>query len=121
METNRATRPEDYQQTGKEVTIAMSTPKDILYATVGAGDFLVEKARSVQIDRAHSEEVYQDFVKRGRQLSQRIGNAAPTKQALDQTKTARSQVKAAATSVGKAVRANTKATTSAARKAAGSS
>ncbi len=97
----------------------MAKVQDLFYATVGAGDVLVEKASSLRsIDRRSSEKIYGDFVKRGRALSKRIGNAGPTKRAVAQTRTARTQVKAAATSVTKAVRANAEATRSAASKAA---
>ena len=94
----------------------MSRTKEILYAVVGAGDFTVEKVRSVRkiVDPA----VYADFVARGRDLTGRIGKAAPTKQAVQRTRTARSQAKAAATSVRKAVTANAAAARSAAGKVA---
>ena len=94
----------------------MSKGKEILYAVVGAGDFTVEKVRSVRkiVDPA----VYTDFVARGRDLTGRIGKAAPTKHAVERTRTARSQAKAAATSVRKAVKANATAARSAAGKVA---
>lgn len=96
----------------------MARTQEFVYALVGAGDFAVEKARSVTkiADRAASEKVYNDFIKRGRTLSNRVGNAAPTKRAVEQTKTARAQVKAATTSVAKAVRLDTKAVRNAAAK-----
>ena len=98
----------------------MAKAQQIIYAVVGAGDLAVEKAANLRkvVDRETTEQLYNDFVKRGRSVSKRIGNAAPTKRAAAQTKTARSQVKAAATSVGKAVRANVDATRSAATKVA---
>lgn len=97
----------------------MRIAKDILYATVGAGDVLFEKAhRARSLDLGRPEEIYQDFVARGRRLTRTIGNATPTKRAVEQSKTARSQVRGAATSVSKAVRANATATATAARKAA---
>ncbi|MDQ3940864.1 MAG: hypothetical protein M3238_05910 [Actinomycetota bacterium] len=98
----------------------MAKAEEILYAVVGAGDLAVEKIANVRkvADRVATEQVYNDFIKRGRTVSKRIRNSARTKQALAQTKTARSQVKAAATSVGKAVRANVDATRSAAGKLA---
>jgi hypothetical protein len=83
-------------------------PQEVLYAVVGVGDFAIEKVRDLPViasSKARTK-IYKDFVKRGRSLSTRIQNSAPTKQAIEQTKTARSQVKAAATSVGKAMRAN---------------
>ena len=86
----------------------MSRAEELLYAAVGVGDVVLEKAR--RIPRAiNAEEIrgtYDDFVKRGRDLSKKVTSSAPTKQAVAQTKTARSQVKAATTSVTKAIRAS---------------
>jgi hypothetical protein len=94
--------------------------EELLYAVVGAGDFAVEKAKDARklADRKKNQELYRDFVKRGRSLSSKIKTSQPTKRAVAQTKAARSQVKAAATSVTKAVGANARATSSAAGKAA---
>lgn len=93
---------------------------ELLYAVVGAGDFAIEKVRNVSrfTDKKTTERYYKDFVKRGRALSTSIKNSGPTKRAVAQTKTARSQVQAATSSVTKAARANAKATKSAAQKAA---
>lgn len=97
----------------------MPKGESLLYAVVGAGDYALEKVRDVRsIDRKRSEKLYNDFVKRGRKMSTSIKNARPTKQAVEQTKVARSQMKAAATSVRKAVGANAKATRAAAGRAA---
>jgi hypothetical protein len=98
----------------------LAKTQELLYAVIGAGDLTVEKVRGLRdlTDRKQSEKVYKDFVKRGRTISTRIKNSAPTKTAVAQTKAARSQVKAAATSVRKAVKADVRATTSAATKAA---
>lgn len=98
----------------------MAKPEELLYAVIGAGDLTVEKVRGLRAlaDRKQTEKVYNDFVKRGRTLGNRIKNSAPTKTAVAQTKTARSQVRAAATSVRKAVKADARATRSAATKAA---
>lgn len=97
----------------------MPKSENVVYALVGAGDFAIEKVKNVRtIDRNRSEKLYNDFVKRGRKLSTSIKNARPSKQAVEQTKVARSQMKAAATSIRKAVGANAKATRSAATKAA---
>jgi hypothetical protein len=95
-------------------------PQDLLFAIVGAGDFAIEKARGVKIirDRKSAEKYYKDFIKRGQTLSKSIRNSAPSKRAIAQTKTARSQVKAATTSLTKALRVDAKATGSAARKVA---
>ena len=96
----------------------MPKTQELLYAFVGAGDFTVEKVKDLRnlADIKKSEKLYKDFIKRGRTISKRIRNSAPTKTAIAQTKTARSQVKAAATSVRKAVKADVRATTSAAAK-----
>ena len=97
----------------------MPKTENLVYALVGAGDYAFDKVKNVRsIDRQKGEKLYNDFVTRGRKLSTSIKNARPTKQAVEQTKVARSQVKAAATSVRKAVGANVKATRSAAGKTA---
>ncbi|MFN2388259.1 MAG: hypothetical protein ABR575_01430 [Actinomycetota bacterium] len=98
----------------------MTNTKDVLYAVVGAGDLIVDKARAFRsvTDAAGVEKVYGELVARGHNLTERIRRAAPTKQAVAQTKVARSQVKAAATSIGKAVRSDAKAARSAAGKVA---
>ena len=95
----------------------MARTQEILYAVVGAGDFAVEKAKGLA-ERENATKAYKDLVKRGRTLSTKIKGSAPTKQAIAQTRTARSQAKAAATSATKAVRANAKAARSAATKTA---
>ena len=83
----------------------MEKAQEVLYALVGAGDFTVQKVKDLsKIDARSSQEVYEDFVKRGKSLSTKVRNSAPTKQAIEQTKTAQTQVKAAATSVGKAIK-----------------
>lgn len=91
--------------------------QELIYAVVGAGDFTVQKVKDLA-DLKQTEKLYNDFVKRGRTISQRIRTSAPTKNAVAQTKTARAQVKAATTSVRKAVKADVKATRSAAAKTA---
>lgn len=94
----------------------MTRTKEMFYAVIGAGDLAVEKARDAR--RIVDPAVYSDLVGRGRDLTGRIAKAAPTKRAADRTRTARSQAKAAATSVRKAVRANATAARSAAGKVA---
>lgn len=90
----------------------MAKTQELLYAFVGVGDFAVEKARSLQnIDPKSTSKVYKDFVKRGQTLTKKIRTSAPSKQAVTQTKTARAQVKAATTSVSKAIRANASGST----------
>lgn len=94
----------------------MSKTKEALYALVGAGDFAVAKVRDVR--RVVDPGLYSDFVARGREISGRIERSVPTRRAVDRTRTARSQAKAAATSVRKAVRANATAARAATRKIA---
>jgi len=91
----------------------MAKTQELLYAVVGAGDFALEKAKGVTkvTDRKTTSKLYKDFVKRGRGLSTRVKNSAPTKQAIAQTKTARTQIKAASTSLTKAVRTNASGST----------
>ena len=91
----------------------MAKTQELLYAVVGAGDFALEKAKNVTkvADRKTTTKLYKDFVKRGRGLSTKVRNSAPTKQAVAQTKTARTQIKAATTSLTKAVRANASGST----------
>jgi hypothetical protein len=98
----------------------MTKAREILYAVVGAGDFTVDKVRSLRkvADRKTTQKYYKDFVKRGKTLYTKIGSSAPTKRAVAQTKAARAQVKGAATSITRAVRADAKATKSAVEKAA---
>lgn len=88
----------------------------LAYAVVGAGDLALEKARSVR--NVVDPDMYGDLVARGRDLTGCIRKAAPTRQAVARTRTARSQAKAAATSVRKALRANATAARSAAEKVA---
>lgn len=96
----------------------MAKAQEIFYAAVGAGDYAMEKAAGLTkiADRNSTQEVYNDFITRGRTFSKKIRNSAATKQALEQTKTARTQIKAATTSVSKAVQANVEATRSIAQR-----
>ena len=97
----------------------MAQPKDLFYAAVGIGDVAAERIRNISIpDPKSTQKVYKDFVKRGQTLSTRIRNSAPTKQAVAQSKTARSQVKAAATSVTKTVQTSATGSRTQARKQA---
>ena len=90
----------------------MAKTQEFLYALVGAGDLAIDKARNLRnIDMKSATTVYGDLVSRGQSLSKKIRSSAPSKQAVAQTKTARTQVKAAATSVSKAVRANASGST----------
>lgn len=90
----------------------MARTQELLYAVVGVGDLALEKAKRLRtIDAKATTEMYDDLVERGQALSRKIRNSAASKQAMAQTKTARSQVKAATTSVTKAIRANASGST----------
>lgn len=98
----------------------MARGKEMFYAVVGVGDVAAEKVAGLRglRERNVSQELYDDFVERGRNLSRRISKSAATKRAIDQTKTARKQVTTAANSVTKAVRVDTQAARSAIQKVA---
>jgi transposase len=106
------------------------------YALIGAGEAAVEAGKAL-LTRARGvkpEEVqhrlsasattsrkwvtkrYTSWEKRGERLAKQISKSAPAKRAADQTKQARSQVKAAATSIRKAVGAQADAAKSTAKK-----
>lgn len=84
----------------------MPKTQELLYAVVGAGDFAVQKAKSVRklADRKVSQKYYKDFVKRGRSLATKVRSTAPAKRALETTEVARRRVKAATANVTKTVR-----------------
>lgn len=106
------------------------------YALIGAGDAaiqagksLVKKARGVKPQEVQERLVtsadtsfrwvtkrYASWARRGQRLTNQVGNSAPAKRAAQQTKQARSQVKAATTSIRKAVGAQGDAVKSAAKK-----
>lgn len=97
----------------------MAQPQELLYAAIGLGDLTVEKIRGLSTpDVKATKKVYQDLTKRGKTLSKRISGSAPTKQAIAQAKTARSQVKAAATSITKTVQTSATGPRAQARKQA---
>ncbi|MBI4259907.1 MAG: hypothetical protein HY658_05020 [Actinobacteria bacterium] len=104
-----------------------------LYAGLGAGQLALEKARgaadwmrdyatpsgfraywSKRADRA--AKTYSSLAVRGRKLARSMAKSAPAKRAGEQTKVARTQIKAAATSVRKALGANVEVGKSAAKK-----
>jgi len=94
-----------------------------VYAPLGAGQLLIEKAkelpgkaRNVSAWRQDVSTAYRGLAERGEKLVSSIGRSAYTRRAIDQTKTAQSQVKAARTSVRKAARTTQAATRAAARK-----
>ena len=107
--------------------------REALYASIGAGSFLAEKARDAagwvrdystpegfrtfwRSRRKRAEKAYADLAIRGRKLADGIQRSAPVKRAEEQTKVAQRQVKAASTSVRKALGANVEATKAAAKK-----
>jgi hypothetical protein len=94
-----------------------------VYAPLGAGQLLIEKARelpgkakNVSAWRKNVSKAYQDLAERGEKLFSSIRGSAYTRRAIDQTRTAQSQVKAANTGVRKAVRTTGAATRAAAKK-----
>jgi hypothetical protein len=100
--------------------------RNILYAAVGVGDLAIEKARELDPTKVRNNlpkrlvriqgaletagtraltdgtKLYTGLVKRGEKTVRGIRNATPVKRAVAQTKTARSQTKAAVTSNRKA-------------------
>ena len=64
----------------------------------------VEKLTAKPRKRATKQ--FTDLAKRGEKLVKKVQRSGPTKRAIEQTKSARSRVKAAATSVRKAAKAD---------------
>jgi hypothetical protein len=95
-----------------------------LYVPLGAGQLLVEKSRSVsgkafafaKERRKGAFTAYQDLAERGQKVARSIRTSSATKRALTQSKTARSRVRAAATSVRNAAGDTGAATRVAAKK-----
>ena len=95
-----------------------------VYAPLGAGQLLIEKSKELgvkarkvtKVQRKDVVKTYREMVVRGEKLAGSIGRSAYTKRAIDQAKTARSQVKAATTSVRKAAGTTAEATKQAAKK-----
>ena len=73
--------------------------------------------KRIQKAQKRASKTYTDFSKRGEKLVTRIRKSAPSKRAIEQTKSARARIKAAATSVRKAAEANIEAVSSAVDKA----
>ena len=102
----------------------MAEPKNALYATLGTGSFVVDRAKKFteRIQTYANDYVkwassnYRDLVNRGERITKSIRTSAPVKRAASQTKTARTQVKSATTSVRKALGANVDAVQAAAKK-----
>lgn len=101
---------------------------DVPFALFGAGDAAIEQARAVpeRVERVRGElgslpgrivQQFDELAARGRTLSNRIDRDPKVKDARAQTRSARSKVKGATTSVGRAAEAQVAAAGSAARKA----
>jgi hypothetical protein len=102
----------------------MAEPKNALYATIGTGSFVSERAKKFA-DRIQGYATdyrkwvssnYRDLVRRGERITRSIRSSAPVKRATSQTKTAQRQVKSATTSVRKALGANVDAVQASAKK-----
>jgi hypothetical protein len=106
---------------------------ETMYASLGAGQVVFEKAKGFAdwarsystpegfrafwtTRRERALRTYSDLARRGRKLARSIGGSAPVKRAEAQTRTARSQAMAAATSARKAVAANVEAAKAVAKK-----
>jgi hypothetical protein len=95
-----------------------------VYAPIGAGDLLLEKTRDLsrktwteaQKQRRKLLKSYRSLAERGEKLVGSVSKSAYTRRAVDQAKTARSQVKAAVTSIRKTADASATATRAAAKK-----
>jgi len=95
-----------------------------LYVPIGAGQLVVEKTREAsrkawtmaQKRRKGVLKTYEDLAKRGEKLVTSVRRSAYTRRAIDQAKSARSQMKVAATGVRKTAGATGQAAKSAAKK-----
>jgi hypothetical protein len=95
-----------------------------IYAPIGAGEVVVEKTREASVRalklaqerRRDVMKGYYDLARRGEKLVSSVRRSAYTRRAVEQAKLARSQMKAAATSVRKTAGATGKAAKSAAKK-----
>jgi len=95
-----------------------------VYAPLGAGQLLVEKTRELAIKAADTAKgqrkgiakSYSNLAQRGEKLVSSVRKSAYTRRAVDQMKTARTQVKGATTSVRKAAGGTAQASKAAARK-----
>jgi hypothetical protein len=95
-----------------------------VYAPLGAGQLLVEKTRELAGKAAHTAKgqrkafvkSYSKLALRGEKLVTSVRRSTYTRQAVDQIKTARSQMKGAATSVRKAAGSTATASKAAAKK-----
>ena len=106
-----------------------STANYALNVALGTGEFVAEKAKDFAGSLRNFEpkafwngygkqlsKTYDQLAGRGAKLRRNIRNSGPAKRAVAQTKVARRQVKAAATSVRKAFGDSTEAAKAAAKK-----
>lgn len=97
--------------------------RPLVYAPIGAGQLVMEKAREVpdvvgqmaSDPRGRMIRMYRDLADRGERVVFGVRRSAATRRAVGQAGSARSRVKAAVTSVGRAVEATAAATRNAAR------
>ncbi|MBA3551718.1 MAG: hypothetical protein H0W27_02455 [Actinobacteria bacterium] len=98
--------------------------RPFVYAPIGAGQLVMEKAREVpdvvgqmaSDPRGRMIRMYRDLTDRGERIVSGVRRSAPTRRAVNQAGSARSRVKAAVTSVGRAVEATAAVSRNAARK-----
>jgi ElaB/YqjD/DUF883 family membrane-anchored ribosome-binding protein len=102
----------------------MTDAKKGLYAVLGSGDLAIDRTKQLveriqgylRDSRGRVGSGYRDLVRRGERTVASVNRTPAVKRAKDQTKTARSRVKGAATSVRKALGANVEAVQTAAKK-----
>ncbi len=86
----------------------MANAQEIMYAVVGAGDFAVDKVKTIGsiADRKANQKRYRDFVKRGRSLSTKVKSSKHGKQIAAQAEPVKVQVEDALKTVTKAFGVN---------------
>jgi hypothetical protein len=95
-----------------------------VYAPLGAGELVIEKSRELskkawiraQKERKQLLKAYRGLARRGEKLVTSVRTSSYTRRAVGQAKTARSQVKSAATSIRKTGDATATAAKAAAKK-----
>jgi hypothetical protein len=115
-------------KSGSSVKRGSSTKKALtdyyVYAPLGAGELVIEKSRELSKkawtralkQRKQLLKAYRDMARRGEKLVTSVRRSAQTRRAVDQAKTARSQVKSAVSSIRKTADATARATKQAAKK-----
>ncbi|MGI8407875.1 MAG: hypothetical protein ACR2L3_05135 [Actinomycetota bacterium] len=86
----------------------MANAQEIMYAVVGAGDFAVDKVKTISsiADRKANQKRYRDFVKRGRSISTKVKSSKHGKQIAAQAEPVKVQVEDALKTVTKAFGVN---------------